>query len=83
MKIQMKQIAQIKPTVQIKDCELLDHPSGCQVLTGIVLDYPDEHQGFPGAVINGRWVRTSAVVNVEGDTVETLRTIYNVQNWIE
>ena len=79
----MEQTAQIKPTVQIKDCELLDHPSGCQVLTGIVLDYPDEHQGFPGAVTNGRWVRTSAVVSVDGITVETLRTIYNVQNWIE
>ena len=76
----MEQTAQIKPTVQIKDCQLLDHPSGCQVLTGIVLDYPDKHQGFPGAVTNGRWVRTSAVVSVDGITVETLRTIYNVQN---
>ena len=79
----MEQIAQTKPMVQIKDCLLVDHPSGCQVLTGIVLDYPDEHQGFPGAVTNGRWVCTSAVVNVDGNDVETLRTIYNVQNWID
>ena len=72
-----------KPTVQIKNCTLVNHPSGCQVLTGIVLDYPDEHQGFPGAVTNGQWVRTSAVVKVDGNTVDTLRTIYNVQNWLE
>ena len=71
-----------KPTVQITDCYLEDHPSGCQILSGIPQDYPDEHQGYPGALRNGHRVWTSAVVSVEGDTVETLRTIYKVQNWI-
>ena len=71
-----------KPTVQITDCYLEGHPSGCQILSGIPQDYPDEHQGYPGALRNGHRVWTSAVVSVEGDTVETLRTIYKVQNWI-
>lgn len=71
-----------KPTVQIKDCYLEDHYSGCQILSGIVLDYPDEHQGFPGALRNGHRVWTSAVISVDVNTVETLRTIYKVQNWI-
>lgn len=71
-----------KPTVQIKDCYLQDHYSGCQILSGVVLDYSDEHQGFPGALRNGHRVYTSAIVKAEGNTVETLQTIYQVQNWI-
>jgi hypothetical protein len=71
-----------KPTVQIADCYLENHPSGCQILSGIPLDYPDEHQYYSGALRNGHRVWTSAVVSVEGDTVETLRTIYKVKNWI-
>jgi hypothetical protein len=61
-----------KPTVQITDCYLEDHPSGCQILSGIPLDYPDEHQYYAGALLNGYRIRTSAVVSVEDNTVETL-----------
>jgi len=73
---------QIKPTVQIKDCYLEPHISGCQILSGVVLDYPDEHQFYSGCLTNGNRVWTSKVVSVDGNTVETLRTIYKVQNWI-
>lgn len=70
-----------KPIVQIKDCFIL--PDGTnQILTGIPIDYPDEHQYYPGALENGKRVFTSAIVSVDGDTVETSRTIYKVQNWL-
>ena len=72
-----------KPTVQIKDCYFEQTIDGKKILSGIVLDYPDEHQWYPGCLTNGRRVRTSLVVSENGDTVETQRTIYKVQNWIE
>lgn len=79
----MNDTNQTKPTVQIKDCYLERHSPGCRILSGIPLDYPDEHQYYPGALRNGHRVWTSKVVSVDGDTVETLRTIYKVQNWID
>jgi hypothetical protein len=71
-----------KPEVQIRDCYLETAYSGNQILTGIPEDYPDEHQGYPGCLRNGQRIYTSQVVKAEGDTVETLRTIYKVKNWI-
>ena len=79
----MNDTNQTKPTVNIKNCYLIKLASGDKILTGIPLDYPDEHQYYPGALRNGRQVWTSKVVSVKGDTVETLRTIYKVQNWVQ
>lgn len=73
----------MKPIVKIQDCSLLYTLSSNKMLTGIPMDYPDEHQAYPGCLSNGRRVYTSKVVSVEGNTVETLRTIYEVQNWLE
>lgn len=73
---------QNKPTVQIKDCYIFENYLGINILSGITVDYPDEHKAYPGCLSNGERVYTSAVVAVDGDTVETLRTIYKVQNWI-
>lgn len=70
-----------KPVVQIKDCFIL--PNGAnKILSGVPIDYPDEHQWYPGALENGKRVFTSTIVSVDGDTVETRRTIYKVQNWL-
>ena len=51
-------------------------------LVGIVKDYPDDHQAFPGAVTNGKEVRTSQIVKHDGNIVETQRTIYHVNSWL-
>ena len=71
-----------KPLVDIKDCFLFENWQGNQILTGIPLNYPDEHQYRPGALENGRRVYTSAVVKAEPYTIETQRTIYRVINWL-
>lgn len=72
----------MKPVVQIKDATLV--PSfGTQRLMGVVLDYPDEHQGFAGAVTNGKDVMTSPVISINENTVETQRTVYEVQSWLK
>jgi NADH:ubiquinone oxidoreductase subunit C len=72
-----------KPVVNIKDCSIVHCFGGDLILTGIPLDYPEEHQFYSGAVKNNRKIYTSAIVSREDNTVETLRTIYKVQNWIE
>ena len=66
-----------KPSVQIADAFVFGDR-----LCGKPLDYPEEHQHRAGAVTNGRTVITSKIIKVDGDTVETQRTIYNVVNWI-
>jgi len=67
-----------KPTVHIKNAYIVNNR-----LVGIVLDYPEEHQGYPGAVTNGHEVITTPIVSQEGDVVETRRTIYHVDSWVE
>ena len=44
------------------------------VLHGI----PTNH---PGEWLNNKYIRTSEVLSVNGNRVETLNTIYNVKNW--
>lgn len=76
-----------KPTVQIKDAYITEigywSDSNLGILSGIPLDYPDEHQYRLGALENGKRVWTSAIVKQEGNVVETRRTIYHVLNWID
>ena len=67
-----------KPIVHIKDAMFFNNR-----LMGVVIDYPEEHQGYPGAVTNGKDVITSSIVSIEGDTVETQRTIYHVDSWVK
>lgn len=81
--MQSTEQAVLKPTVQIKDCTLMPGGDGKERLWGTVLDYPDEHQCYEGAVTNSKPVITSPVVKVCGQYVETQRTIYFVQNWLQ
>lgn len=74
--------AQTKPTVQIKDAAILTGWDGKNRLVGTVLDYPDEHQVYEGAVTNGRPVVTSPIVTLSEEVVETVRTLYKVLNWV-
>lgn len=67
-----------KPTVDIEDCFLLGDR-----LYGFPLNYPDNHQGFPGAVSGSKYVVTSPIISRDGNHVETERTIYNVINWMD
>lgn len=67
-----------KPPVHIKNASIINNR-----LIGVVLDYPDDHQGYPGAVTNGREVITSAIISHKGDVVETQRTIYHVDSWVK
>lgn len=71
-----------KPRVRIKDACIITGWDGKNRLCGIVLDYPDRHQVYEGAVTNGKSVVTSLIVKQNGKEVETLRTIYIVENWI-
>lgn len=73
-----------KPVIQIRNASFIDYPLTYQrALYGIVEDYPEEHMYYPGCVTNGRYITTSAVVNVDGDIVETKRSIYKVLSWAE
>lgn len=79
----------VKPTVRIRDAFLQrtivwsdSKTKQAYVLIGVVLDYPQEHQAFPGCVTNGQPVQTGEVVKHEGNVVETKRTRYVVENWL-
>lgn len=73
-----------KPVIQIRNASFIDyHLPGQRALYGIVEDYPEDHMVYPGCVTNGKYVTTSVVVNVDGDTVETKRSIYKVLSWAE
>lgn len=72
-----------KPFVKIKDAYLVDL-LGSRRLTGIPIDYPEDHMVYTGCVIEGIPVLTSKVINVDEEfsLVETERTVYEVQNWL-
>lgn len=79
-----------RPVVQIKDAKLQravvwDNTGYKQsyVLIGTPLDYPESHMVFPGCVSNHSEVRTSEVVEVQGNVVKTKRTEYRVRNWLQ
>lgn len=73
-----------KPVIQIRNASFIYHPiTHKRELYGIVEDYPEDHMVYPGCLTNGGYVTTSAVVNVDGDTVETKRSIYKVLSWAE
>lgn len=66
-----------KPVVKIRNAYIIGGH-----LWGEPMNYPDEHQCFPGAVTNNEQVRTSAIISHEGMRVETERTVYDVINWV-
>jgi hypothetical protein len=72
----------IKPTVQIKDAAIITGWDGKNRLTGVVIDYPDSHQSFEGAVENDKPVITSEIIKSGETYVETKRTMYYVLNWV-
>ena len=68
-----------KPTVHIKNASIINNR-----LTGIVVDYPEDHHYYPGCVTNGQEVITSAIVSSDGENqIETQRTIYIVDSWVK
>jgi hypothetical protein len=52
---------------------------GRERLTGIVLNYPEEHK--VNYFKNGEEVITSPIVSKSDNFVETVRTIYRIINW--
>lgn len=72
-----------KPFIKIKDAYLVDF-RGIRRLTGIPIDYPEDHMWYTGCVVEGNPVLTSKVINVDEEfsLVETERTVYEVQNWL-
>jgi hypothetical protein len=66
----------MKPTVKITDASLFGNR-----LYGITQEYPKEHMAYENCVTPGNYVRTSTVVKVDGNLVETQRTIYDVVSW--
>lgn len=72
-----------KPVVKIKDAQIIPCFGGDKILSGIPIDYPKDHMVYEDCVTNGRPIYTSKIVERSGDFVETLRTVYHVQNWID
>lgn len=69
-----------KPRVKIKDVSII-HIGDVMRLHGFVESYP-EGRGA-GTALSGEWVMTSSVVKMVGtNEVETLNTIYVVENWL-
>ena len=76
----------MKPVVQIKNAEIVKTNSWgvaleYEILTGIPVDYPDDHQYYSGCLQNGKQIWTTKIVAHNGNTVETVRTIYKILNW--
>ena len=66
-----------KPIVYISEAYLYENS-----LFGTVHNYPTDHMVISGCVTNNSGtVRTSSILNREGDTIETQRTIYKVLSW--
>ena len=72
-----------KPVVNIRDAAVLTSWGLKNYLTGVVENYPEDHQAYPGAVTNGKSICSSEIVKIRGWYVETQRTIYFVLNWLE
>lgn len=62
-----------KPVVDIKDASTLTWGRHT-VLVGVPVNHPRQS-------LNGKEITTSAIVNIEGDAVETRNTKYNVLSW--
>lgn len=69
----------MKPIVDIKDCLIITDSLGRARLTGIVLNYPEEHK--INFFKDGDAVITSPIVKESDWNIETMRTNYSVVNW--
>jgi hypothetical protein len=69
----------MKPVVKINDAFIL-RGMDSERLFGYPLDYPEEHQWYPGC-IRGGMIRTGPIVSKEDHIIETERTIYAVLSW--
>lgn len=72
----------MKPEVKILNAFIMYNR-----LYGDAVQYPVDHQYFPGAVHGDGYnelqsIVTSKIVKQDGDTIETERTIYKVQSWL-
>ena len=68
-----------KPVVDICDCYVYADSQGRERLTGVVLNYPDEHK--VNYFKDGDAVITSPIVSKSDNFVETIRTISRIGNW--
>lgn len=59
-----------KPVVKIKNARVFQNR-----LIGVAIDHPRED-------LNGTEVRTSDIINYEGNKIETRNTIYMVESWM-
>lgn len=64
-----------KPIVDIYDAAIHEwFGSGKDILCGTPINHPNQS-------LNGKDMHSSAIVRVDGNTVETRNTIYNVLDW--
>jgi hypothetical protein len=69
----------MKPIVDIQQCDVMYDSLGRERLTGIVLNYPESHK--LNFFKDGDSVITSPIISKNVNTVETVRTIYNILSW--
>jgi hypothetical protein len=67
-------VPKLKQVVKIKDARIAGY-FGKKVLFGCPEDHPRQY-------LNGKDVHTSEILSMQGDRVETLNTVYMVQNWV-
>lgn len=66
-----------KLTVDLKDAWIdVSMGKGCEFLWGIPVNHPSE-------LMNGKITHTSYIVSLNGNVVETKRSVYNILNWDE
>lgn len=66
-----------KPTVKIRNAILVVDDKNRNRLTG----YIDEHPKYP-VMEEDSFCRSSPVIDIEGNRVETMNTIYLVESWV-
>jgi hypothetical protein len=70
----------MKPVIKIERAYIIRGIDN-EYLFGIPMEYPEEHQWYPGCVSGKRLIRTSPIVSKEDHVIETERSIYAVQSW--
>jgi hypothetical protein len=66
----------VKPVVAIRQAVIVNVASepGKRIMFGYPVNHPKER-------LNNKMIRTSNIISIDGDTVETKNTIYNVMDW--
>lgn len=69
----------MKKTIKMRNAKIVKNYSGSESLVGQIEEHHRldlQRETFGGVV------RTSKIVSKNGNTIETLNTIYEVQNWV-